>query len=67
MMESQIAARMHGYRSADEQPMPNPRFFREWQDVLPSVQIQFLTWEHVLVEIWNDDLDRFCSLCKRFN
>ena len=66
-MKNQISERVQGYLSSDEPPMPDAKFLREWQDVLPSIQIHFLTWEDVLAEIGNDDLDRFYSLCKRFN
>jgi len=66
-IERQIAARVRGYLSAEGYDESNTRFFTKWRDVLPQIQIQFLTWEAVVVGMGNGDLDRFYTLCKRFN
>lgn len=66
-VETQIAARVRGYLAAPGRDEPTARFFTAWRDVLPQIQIQFLTWEDVVAEIGHDDLDRFYALCKRFN
>lgn len=66
-VEEQIAERIQGYLPSDERSEPSARFFGEWKSVLSRIQIQFLTWEDVLAEITNDELNQFYRLCKKFN
>jgi hypothetical protein len=66
-VEAQIAERIQGYLGSAETREPVARFFREWRRVLERVQIQFLTWEQVVADMSDADLDRFYELCQRFN
>ncbi len=66
-VERRIAKRVQGYLSAEGHDAPNARFFAGWHDVLPQIQIQFLTWEDVLAEIDSNELNRFYALCVQFN
>ena len=66
-VEGRIARRVRAYLDSGMGGKPAARFFHEWRDVLPWVQMQFLTWEDVLAEIGSDELDEFYDLCVRFN
>jgi hypothetical protein len=63
----QIADRIQGYLGSGHPAQDSGRFFQEWGHVLHRIHIQFLTWEDVLAEIGDDDLDQFYCLCQRFN
>ena len=58
---------MRGCLSVDGRDGSDTRFFAKWRDVLPQIQIQFLTWEDVLAEINNNELNRFYALCVQFD
>jgi hypothetical protein len=66
-IEAQIAERIQGYLGPAGPTGADARFFREWRQGLNRLCIRFLTWEKVVAEIDNVDLDRFYGLCKRFN
>ena len=66
-VRGRIDQRVRTYLDSGKGGRPAGRFFHEWQDVLPWVQMQFLTWEDVLAEIGSDELDEFYDLCVRFN
>lgn len=66
-IETQIAERIQGYLGPTEPSETDAKFLCEWRQVLNRLCIQFLTWEKVVAEIGNKDLDRFYGLCKRFN
>lgn len=66
-LESQIADRASGYRRSTTRGKTDTKFFDRWRPVLDRIQIQFLTWEEVLAEINDANLDRFYNLCKQFN
>lgn len=66
-IESQIDKRLQAYTEADGLDDTVTRFATRWRGALKNLQIWFLTWEDVLVEIGCEDLDRFYNLCQRFN
>ena len=66
-VEKQITKRLQGFLKGAEPGDAVERFAQGWRDVLDHLQIRFHTWEKVLAEIGNDDLDEFYILCKRFN
>ncbi|MBU1749627.1 MAG: hypothetical protein KKA73_18240 [Chloroflexi bacterium] len=66
-IESQIDKRLQAYVGTDQPDEASAPFITGWRDVLNRLQVWFLTWEDVLAEIGSEDLDRFYSLCRRFN
>ena len=66
-IENQISERLRPFMEKHRRTDGITRFADGWRHVLDSLEIGFHTWEEVLAEIGNDDLDRFYRLCERFN
>jgi len=66
-VRGQIEDRVAGYLNGGSPAPQCTRFFQEWSPVLDRIHIRFLTWEDVLAEIGDGDLNRFYCLCQQFN
>jgi hypothetical protein len=66
MPEEGIAARAEGYLAVEGYSAPEARFFCAWEEVLPRIELSFVTWEQVVEGIGDGDLATFYSLCRRF-
>lgn len=66
-IETQIEERISGYKQGGAIKNEFNDFEMQWLDVLKRVTIQFVTWEAVLDEIDDNDINKFFELCKRFN
>jgi hypothetical protein len=42
-------------------------FVKQWKIILKNINVQFITWEDILNEINDQDIDRFYELCKKYN
>jgi len=65
-IESQIEHRIRIY----EQYGSNDEFslFKErWKDILRGINIRFITWEEVISELGNRNIEEFYGLCKKYN
>lgn len=69
-VEGEIEERLKGYRQAGlfGQVSPKfPSFEREWRDILNIIDVKFVTWESVLSELEDQNIDKFYRLCKEYN
>jgi hypothetical protein len=65
-IERQIDKRLGAYLETGGRMDTISAFIAGWRDVLQDLKIWFITWEDVLAEIADDELNRFYDLCKRF-
>ncbi len=66
-VEKQIARRVRSFLKTGNPGSAVEQFARVWRDVLDHLQIHFHTWEEVLSDMGNEDLDDFYEKCKTFN
>jgi hypothetical protein len=66
-IRERIRKRLAEYKEAGAPTAEILRFEAGWEEMLGQVDVQFKTWEEVLAEIGDGDLNRFYELCKRFN
>lgn len=62
-----IGKRLNHYKLAGETAPHITRFEASWEEALRLVEVHFETWEKVLSNIADGQLNRFYGLCKRFN
>ncbi len=66
IIEERIAARIQAYLGDGGADELFKQFAEGWKDALRKLQVWFLTWEEVLAEIGDDELNQFYEMCKRF-
>jgi hypothetical protein len=66
-IQERIKNRLHAYKTAGKPTPEITQFEAGWEEMLAQIAIQFETWEKVLDEIGDGELNRFYELCKKFN
>jgi hypothetical protein len=66
-IREQIANRLEAYRHTGEATDELGRFETDWEEMLETIQLRFVTWEEVLAEIGEESLRQFYRLCREFN
>jgi hypothetical protein len=66
-LHAQIAARVEAYLAVGKHGAPKARFFLRSEDVLPQIEVAFVTWKQVVEANGDPALDRFNGWCRRFN
>ena len=66
-IRERIGQRLAEYKTAGGSTPELERFEAGWERVLERLAVEFRTWEDLLGEIGDGELDRFYDLCKQFN
>jgi hypothetical protein len=69
-IEREIGERLRRYKQNElvDQVNNNFEIFKmQWKGILKSIDIQFITWEDILNEIKDQDINRFYELCEKYN
>jgi hypothetical protein len=69
-IEGEIEERLRGYKQSVLINRGDDRlalFEKQWKSTLRSIDIEFITWEDILSELGDQDIDRFYELCKKHN
>jgi hypothetical protein len=66
-IKERIKNRLQAYKRAGDSTPEIGQFEAGWEEMFVQIAIHFETWEKVLDEIGDSELNRFYELCKHFN